>query len=421
MGAPGGRKYPPGVQDVGSSLLRAPKLVLTDAERARLDESPDAGLYAAPRTMQHVEPQFIAALTGVYSALLPPGGAVLELCASRHSHLPPGLALSRVAGQGMNSQELAGNTALGEWWVQDLNAQPLLLEQLDASYDAVLCVNGLQYLTQPELVLTEAWRVLRPGGLLLVAFGAHFWPEKALAGWAARDMDQRTQLVAAILQANGFDQVQVLDSVAAAAAAAAAITDDATSAAGSQQRSAASAAAPPAADTVSAQMSSPAAAADGASTEVEIRIVLATKGPATPSTPSSAWQPAGAAAAPDAAPDMRPENVTQWFTTPGLAGLAGVAAAPAAAAAAAASGTRSEQQQQQQQQQQQADVSAAFSDERLLQQWVGSYEVLVGDAAELGIPRSVIPQLGPQPTPGEVQAAVAHLQAMVASFLSAGL
>lgn len=58
------------------------------------------------------------AAPGVYSALLPPGGAVLELCASRHSHLPPGLALSRVAGQGLNSQELAGNTALGEWWVQ---------------------------------------------------------------------------------------------------------------------------------------------------------------------------------------------------------------------------------------------------------------------------------------------------------------
>lgn len=45
-------------------LPPAPKLVLTDAERARLDESPDAGFYAAPRTMQHVEPQFITALTG---------------------------------------------------------------------------------------------------------------------------------------------------------------------------------------------------------------------------------------------------------------------------------------------------------------------------------------------------------------------
>lgn len=39
--------------------------------------------------------------------------------------------------------------------VQDLNLQPLLLEQLDASYDVVLCVNGIQYLTQPETVVTE--------------------------------------------------------------------------------------------------------------------------------------------------------------------------------------------------------------------------------------------------------------------------
>lgn len=40
--------------------------------------------------------------------------------------------------------------------LQDLNQQPLLMEQLDSSYDAVLCVNGIQYLTQPEMVLTEA-------------------------------------------------------------------------------------------------------------------------------------------------------------------------------------------------------------------------------------------------------------------------
>jgi hypothetical protein len=127
---------------------------------------------------------------------------------------------------------------------------------------------------------------------------------------------------------------------------------------------------------------------------------------------------------------MRPDNVSQWFTTPGLAGLADVAAAAGTADAAApaheskpagrtavGSNTDSEQQQQPAV----VDVSAAFSDERLLQQWVSSYEVLVGDAVQLGIPRSAIPCLGPQPSPAEVQAAVGHLQAMVASFLSAGL
>lgn len=39
--------------------------------------------------------------------------------------------------------------------LQDLNLQPLLLEQLDSSYDVVLCVNGIQYLTQPETVIAE--------------------------------------------------------------------------------------------------------------------------------------------------------------------------------------------------------------------------------------------------------------------------
>jgi hypothetical protein len=39
--------------------------------------------------------------------------------------------------------------------LQDLNLQPLLLEQLDAGYDVVLCVNGIQYLTQVETVIAE--------------------------------------------------------------------------------------------------------------------------------------------------------------------------------------------------------------------------------------------------------------------------
>lgn len=41
------------------------------------------------------------------------------------------------------------------WCLQDLNLQPQLLEQLDSSYHAVLCVNGIQYLTQPETVFAE--------------------------------------------------------------------------------------------------------------------------------------------------------------------------------------------------------------------------------------------------------------------------
>lgn len=170
---------------------------------------------------------------GLYAAVLPPCGAVLELCASAHSHLPPGLQLRSCVGTGMNADELGANAALSGWWVQDLNEQPhsKLKGQVDGVYDAVLCINGVQYLTQPEAVLSEvrgsgrraglmcacvraccqsciqwagsaragagavhtqhpraaavtrvfpaqACRVLRPRGLLVLAFGDHCFREK---------------------------------------------------------------------------------------------------------------------------------------------------------------------------------------------------------------------------------------------------
>lgn len=59
--------------------------------------------------------------------------------------------------------------------------------------------------------------------------------------------------------------------------------------------------------------------------------------------------------------------------------------------------------------------------DRLLEQWHAAYESLIVDAVDLGIPRSVIPSVPRDASPAELQDAVQHLQAMMASFLSAGL
>eukprot|EP00775_Hariotina_reticulata_P008339 gene8339-8524_t len=209
----GSRRYPRGIEDIGFKMLQGPKLLLADSERTKLDNNPDTWFYCTPRMMQHADPELLAALTDLYLQVVPAGGTVLELCASCHSHLPQGLQLAGLVGQGMNEAELVANKALSRWFVQDLNQQPLLSEQLDNSYDAVLCVNGIQYLTQPETVLAEAHRLLRPGGLLCVAFGSHCFPEKAIAAWLSRSMDQRAELVRSVLQANGFDKILVLASL----------------------------------------------------------------------------------------------------------------------------------------------------------------------------------------------------------------
>lgn len=59
--------------------------------------------------------------------------------------------------------------------------------------------------------------------------------------------------------------------------------------------------------------------------------------------------------------------------------------------------------------------------QKLLEQWHAAYNSLVTDAVDLGIPRSVIPIVKPDASPAELQAAVQHLQDMMASFLSSGL
>lgn len=50
----------------------------------------------------------------------------------------------------------------------------------DGSVDVVLCSLGLMYMPEPERVLGEARRVLRPGGRLVVSV----WGERARCGWA---------------------------------------------------------------------------------------------------------------------------------------------------------------------------------------------------------------------------------------------
>lgn len=418
-------------------MLRAPKLVLTDADRRRLDESPDADFYGTPRMMQHADEAFIAALSTLYSIIIPQGSCVLELCASRYSHLPDSVHINLLVGQGMNSQELAANPSLHQHFVQDLNLQPQLLEQLDSSYHAVLCVNGIQYLTQPETVFAEASRVLRPGGVVVVAFGPDCFKGKATAAWLNRNMQERAALVQTLLQANGFDVAAVLDSPAAVAAFSTSASLPSSDSPAAQLPGLSSVA-------VGGAAAAGVTAADGilhpagsVAVTAEMCVIVAAQ--------SQDWTAGAAAADTAGGVDMRPDNVSSWFTKPGLAGLAEAASAqtqqpsqPSTAPPAAdtpscttntptAHSTNTSSPASPPNPPSPTGLSplspapGAAVPERLLEQWHAAYESLVVDAVDLGIPRSVIPAVKAEASPQELQEAVQHLQAMMASFLSAGL
>lgn len=175
----------------------------------RADESPDGQFYTVPRLVTHIDEDAVAAVTDLYRAHVPEGGAVLDLMSSWISHLPPEAEYARVAGLGMNAEELAANPRLTERTVHDLNAEPAL-PYADAAFDAALCCVSVQYLTRPVEVFAEVARVLRPGAPFVVTFSNRCFPTKAVLAWRSLDDAGHAALVSAYAEeAGGFDEPEV--------------------------------------------------------------------------------------------------------------------------------------------------------------------------------------------------------------------
>ncbi len=173
----------------------------------KADPSSDLDFYAVPRLVTHIDDGAIAAVTGLYRRLLPPDGTVLDLMSSWVSHLPPELPLREVIGHGMNAAELAANPRLARFFVQDLNADPVLPLGTATVDAACLCV-GVQYLQRPVSVFAELRRVLRPGAPAIVSFSNRCFPTKAVAIWRALDDRGHAQLVSMYLDRAGFEAIE---------------------------------------------------------------------------------------------------------------------------------------------------------------------------------------------------------------------
>lgn len=177
----------------------------------REDASADRFFYESPRLVTHIDEATIDALTGLYRETLPAGARVLDLMSSWVSHLPSDVEYARVAGLGMNAEELRSNPRLTDYAVRDLNADPTLPYE-NASFEAVVCAVSVQYLTRPVEVFAEVSRVLTPGGLCLVAFSHRMFPTKAIAIWKTLGAADRVRLVATYLAlAGGLGEPLVID------------------------------------------------------------------------------------------------------------------------------------------------------------------------------------------------------------------
>jgi SAM-dependent methyltransferase len=178
---------------------------------ARVDESDDAHFYAVPRLVQHIDEATIAALRDFYAGHLAAGSEVLDLMSSWVSHLPDGVDLAAVAGLGMNAEELAANPRLTERVVQDLNRDPRL-PFASERFDAVTISVSVQYLVRPVEVFAEIRRVLKRGGVAIVAMSHRCFPTKAVRAFHQLAPADRVRLVAAYFErAGGFVDVDFVD------------------------------------------------------------------------------------------------------------------------------------------------------------------------------------------------------------------
>ena len=170
---------------------------------AKQDSTDDALFHVPVRLVTHIDDAAIAVLGAFYRRALPRHGVTLDLMSSWVSHLPAELPVRELIGHGMNARELAANPQLDRWFVQNLNASPILPFR-DASLDACLCCVSVQYLQCPVEVFAEVHRLLRAGARLAVGFSNHYFPTKAVRIWPALDAGGQAAIVQAYMQHAGF-------------------------------------------------------------------------------------------------------------------------------------------------------------------------------------------------------------------------
>ena len=164
--------------------------------------------YTQPRLVVHIDDGAIAAVSQVFSSLIPPNSLTLDLMSSWRSHWPAGHPKQELVGLGMNAVEMAENPDLDQYVVQDINRNPELPFD-DDTFDAVVITVSVQYLTQPIKTFRQVNRILKPGGVFIVTFSNRMFATKAVRIWRYSTDRGHLDLVTTYLEGAGnFENIR---------------------------------------------------------------------------------------------------------------------------------------------------------------------------------------------------------------------
>jgi SAM-dependent methyltransferase len=169
--------------------------ILLEDAFTRLDDSCDEEFYQKDRFVSHLDSMALSTVERIIGTLIvEKDPVILDLMAGWDSHIPRTITPSKVIGLGLNENELKKNKRLTEYFLHDLNHDPILPFQ-DCSFDAVLNTVSVDYITNPIGIFKEVGRILNPGGLFLVIFSNRMFPQKAVKVWRDSNEEERIMLV----------------------------------------------------------------------------------------------------------------------------------------------------------------------------------------------------------------------------------
>jgi len=191
--------------DLGPGMQKPLKEGLTDFSCPeafkRMDETPDSEFYKKPRLVDHIDTQAKEILRELHVQFVPEGSHILDLMSSVTTHLPENFKAC-ITGLGLNEDELKANPLLNEYVICDLNAEPVIPFP-DNTFDALLCSLSIEYLTQPELIIEEIARVLKPGGKVVISFSNRWFPPKVIKLWTELHEFERLGWVLQMVRTSG--------------------------------------------------------------------------------------------------------------------------------------------------------------------------------------------------------------------------
>ena len=156
----------------------------------------------------HIDDYAIAAVGQLFKDRIPAGSVVLDLMSSWRSHWPQGHPKERLAGLGLNAEEMQDNLDLDEYVVHDVNRDPVLPFD-DEIFDAVVITVSAQYLTSPVETFQQVNRILKPSGIFIVTFSNRMFPTKAVRIWRMSSDRDRMGIVANYMErAGSFENIR---------------------------------------------------------------------------------------------------------------------------------------------------------------------------------------------------------------------